>query len=216
MSPPRQRAGGSKPRRAHSAGVCNARLPPAGLPHEQRNSRNSARREEERNSGGERRRRLGGRQHSAEAPAIADLGRHARAAQPAMAKPPAAAQPPRSNLKALHQRTQREADDQKERALKRVQTDKLLRQWHARTGGDVYAMLASCKLFTDLFATDPLGGAAVARGDAAALKKAWHKLATRLHPDRQRGNPTATQVLAEECFKTLTLAYQKEADRLGI
>ena len=56
----------------------------------------------------------------------------------------------------------------------------------------------------------------VPRGDATALKKAWHKLAARLHPDRQRQNPTASQVLAEEVFKKLSLAYQKEAERLGL
>ena len=30
------------------------------------------------------------------------------------------------------------------------------------------------------------------------LKKAWHKLATKLHPDRQRSADISTQVLAEE------------------
>lgn len=136
------------------------------------------------------------------------------AAPMAPAPPPLAKQP--SNVAALRQRAQREADEQQERVRHRLQAERLLVQWQARTQGDVYAMLGSCALFTDLFSNDPLGGKPVPRGDAAALKKAWHKLAARLHPDRQRQNPTASQVLAEEVFKKLSLAYQKEAERLGL
>ena len=69
---------------------------------------------------------------------------------------------------------------------------------------------------TDLFASDPIAGITLAQGDEKALKKAWHKLAAKLHPDRQRGSSTATQVLAEEIFKLLTIAYQKETQRLAL
>jgi DnaJ-class molecular chaperone len=50
--------------------------------------------------------------------------------------------------------------------------------------------------------------------DASSLRKCYHKLASKLHPDRQVGNPTATRVLAEEVFKLLTIAFQKEMDNL--
>ena len=77
-------------------------------------------------------------------------------------------------------------------------------------------MMTSCHLFTDLFATDPLGGMTLQRDDAVGLKKAWHKLASKLHPDRQRDNPMATQVLAEEVYKALSIAYNKESSRLAM
>ena len=109
-----------------------------------------------------------------------------------------------------------EAEEEKERESKKGAAERLLKEWQARTGGDVYAMFNSAKSFTDLFENDPLGGVPVQPGHAAGLKKAWHRLAAKLHPDRQRNNSTAMQVLAEEVFKTLSLAYNKESAKLGI
>jgi hypothetical protein len=120
-----------------------------------------------------------------------------------------------TGVEGLKERTRKEEALQKERASKKAGADRLLRQWTERTNGDVYAMMSSVKQFADLFSTDPLAGATLTRGDAPALKKAWHKLAAKLHPDRQRANSTAIKVLAEEVFKALTIAYQKENQRLG-
>jgi hypothetical protein len=122
---------------------------------------------------------------------------------------------PTSGVQALKERKQREEATRRERENKKVAADRLLAQWAERTQGNVYAMINSAKLFTDLFDSDPLQGTTLQPGNAKALKKAWHRLAARLHPDRQRDNPTATQVLAEEVFKRLSLAYQKENERLG-
>ena len=55
----------------------------------------------------------------------------------------------------------------------------------------------------------------LARGDAPALKKAWHRLAARLHPDKVANLPVGAQVLAEEVFKQLSIAVQKETERLA-
>ena len=91
---------------------------------------------------------------------------------------------------------------------------KLLAEWQARANGDVYRMMRTAHRFAEVLPADPLAGMSLAEGDAKSLKKAYHKLATKLHPDRQTGNSVAVQVLAEEVFKVLTAAYQKEANRL--
>ena len=122
---------------------------------------------------------------------------------------------PTGAVDGLKERRRREAREIKSREVKRAQADQLLARWQERHRGDVYAMMGSAKLFTDIFGSaDPLSGLTLTKGDAVSLKKAWHKLAAKLHPDRQRGNETATQVLAEEVFKALTMAYTKEAERI--
>ena len=96
-------------------------------------------------------------------------------------------QPPTNKgVQGLQERQRREAREQKAREGKKAQAERLLAMWHEKHRGDVYAMMSTIKLFTDLFGTDPLAGQALARGDAHALKKVWHKLAAKLHPDRQR------------------------------
>ena len=47
-----------------------------------------------------------------------------------------------------------------------------------------------------------------------SLKKAYHKLATRLHPDRHQHSALGVQVQAEEIFKLISSKYQQESDRL--
>jgi hypothetical protein len=50
----------------------------------------------------------------------------------------------------------------------------------------------------------------VTRGDLKALKKAYHRAAVKLHPDKVQSLPLASQALAEELFKVLGDAYAKE------
>ena len=49
---------------------------------------------------------------------------------------------------------------------------------------------------------------------AREVKKAYHKLATRLHPDRHQHSALGVQVQAEEIFKLISSKYQQESDRL--
>ena len=122
---------------------------------------------------------------------------------------------PASGVAGLKERKQKEEAEQRERASKKAAADRLLGRWGDKHRGDVYEMMRTIHLFTDIFAEDPMANVALTRGDTTALKKAWHKLAAKLHPDRQRAAPTATQVLAEEVFKQLTIAYNKEVERVA-
>ena len=54
----------------------------------------------------------------------------------------------------------------------------------------------------------------VTRGDTKSLKRAYHRAAAKLHPDKVADLPLNAQALAEELFKALGEAYQKELKRL--
>ena len=47
-------------------------------------------------------------------------------------------------------------------------------------------------------------------GDLKSLRKAYHRAAARLHPDKVHGLPLNAQALAEELFKALGEAFNKE------
>ena len=53
-----------------------------------------------------------------------------------------------------------------------------------------------------------------AERDPKALRKAYHKCAARLHPDKVQGESVQVRALAEELFKTLGEAYAVETKRL--
>ena len=102
------------------------------------------------------------------------------------------------------------------KAKVQVATRRLLEQFEQRTQGDIYLMLQNAHLFTDIFATtDPLGGQKLARGDATALKKTYHKIAAKIHPDRHATSALQVRVQAEEFFKLLAEAYAVEQARLA-
>lgn len=119
-----------------------------------------------------------------------------------------------SSVEGLKERAQAEEKLARERERGQAAAKRILKEWCARTRGDAYSMMRSAHLFTDIFESDPLAGIELVNGNASSLKKCYHKLAAKLHPDRQRGNPTATQVLAEEVFKLITIAYQQESAKL--
>ena len=52
-------------------------------------------------------------------------------------------------------------------------------------------------------------------GDANALKKRYHRLAAKLHPDRQLEASIETRALAEELFKLVTIAFREEVDKIS-
>ena len=94
--------------------------------------------------------------------------------------------------------------ERESKAKVQVAARRLLDQFNERTQGDIYLMLQGAHLFTDLFLTDPLGGGAkLARGDAAALRRTHHKVLARIHPDRHTGSALNVRVQAEELFKTV-------------
>ena len=49
---------------------------------------------------------------------------------------------------------------------------------------------------------------------ASQLRKAYHKCAARLHPDKVQGESVQVRALAEELFKALGEAYAAETGRL--
>ena len=105
--------------------------------------------------------------------------------------------------------------ERERKAKVQVAARKLLDQFSERTQGDIYLMLQDAHLFTDLFISDPLGGAKLARGDAAALRRTHHKVLARIHPDRHTGSALHVRVQAEELFKLLGEAYERERARLA-
>ena len=111
----------------------------------------------------------------------------------------------------------RRAEEAERSAKERSKTAarRLLAQFEQRAQGSIYLMLQNLHLFTDLFAADPLGGERAAHGDAKALKKQYHKLAAKLHPDRHTASAPLVQVQAEELFKMLGDAYAKEQARIA-
>ena len=79
---------------------------------------------------------------------------------------------------------------------------------------DIYSLLESLRGFgPPLFPKDPLGGATLER-NARSLRKAYHKCAARLHPDKVHGESVQVRALAEELFKALGEAYAAETSRL--
>ena len=58
-------------------------------------------------------------------------------------------------------------------------------------------------------------GQRLARGDVGALKKSYHKIAAKVHPDRHATSSLAVRVQAEEVFKLISEAYAKEQARLS-
>ena len=79
---------------------------------------------------------------------------------------------------------------------------------------DIYSLLESLRGFgPPLFPKDPLGDATLER-NARSLRKAYHKCAARLHPDKVQGESVQVRALAEELFKALGEAYAAETGRL--
>lgn len=111
---------------------------------------------------------------------------------------------------------QKEAGDKKEAKLQRAKAEasKRVGAWAETHRHDIYALLQSLRSFgPPLFAKDPLGSSGVER-EAKSLRKAYHKVAARLHPDKVRGESVHVQALAEELFKVLGELFKAELARL--
>ena len=62
----------------------------------------------------------------------------------------------------------------------------MLADWEERSAHNVYAMMRSAHTFHEILPSDPLDGFELVEGDGKSLKKAYHRLAAKLHPDRQQ------------------------------
>ena len=151
------------------------------------------------------------RPYSADAAAAAGGPARWCATAPARPAPPKR----RSSCELLGDRLRAEEQERERKAKVQVAARKLLDQFSERTQGNIYLMLQDAHLFTDLFISDPLGGAKLARGDAAALRRTHHKVLARIHPDRHTGSALHVRVQAEELFKLLGEAYERERARLA-
>lgn len=152
-----------------------------------------------------------------ERPSSADAAAAAGAPARWCATAPPRPAPPkrRSSSELLGDRLRAEEQERERKARVQVAARKLLDQFSERTQGDIYLMLQGAHLFTDLFISDPLSGAKLARGDAAALRRTHHKVLARIHPDRHTGSALNVRVQAEELFKLLGEAYERERARLA-
>ena len=74
--------------------------------------------------------------------------------------------------------------------------------------------LASLPLIGPPIFPEGWGAGTVVPGDAKSLRKAYHKATAKCHPDKTRDLPLIAQALAEELFKAMGEAYQKELARL--
>ncbi len=91
----------------------------------------------------------------------------------------------------------------------------LVTQWR-RGGYDICTMLQGlAQLGAPLCPPELLDGELIRRGDARGIRKAYHRAASTLHPDRVRDQPAEVRAAAEEIFKMLSEAYRlsREADR---
>ena len=113
------------------------------------------------------------------------------------------------------QQTQQEYAAQQEARLQKAKQEaaRRIKIWQEKHR-DIYSLLESLRGFgPPLFPRDPLGGATLER-DARSLRKAYHKCAARLHPDKVHGESLQARALAEELFKALGQAYAVETSRL--
>ena len=85
----------------------------------------------------------------------------------------------------------------------------------AQAHGSIYEQLASLPQIGPPIFPEAWTAGDVPRGDAKKLKRAYHRAAARVHPDKVHDLPVSAQALAEELFKALGEAYQKEVKRIA-
>jgi hypothetical protein len=84
----------------------------------------------------------------------------------------------------------------------------------AQSHASVYEQLSALPAIGPPIFPESWTAGEVTKGDAKLLKRAYHRAAAKLHPDKVADLPVAAQALAEELFKALAEAYQKEVARI--
>jgi curved DNA-binding protein CbpA len=115
-----------------------------------------------------------------------------------------------------HQRIAKEVQEKQRerRQRKREEAATHVGGW-AHAHASIYDQLKSLPQIGPPLFPEAWTAGEVNRGDAKALRKAYHRAAARLHPDKVQALPLNAQALAEELFKALGEAYQKEVKRLN-
>jgi len=119
------------------------------------------------------------------------------------------------STKAMHRKIAAEMKEKRER-----RTQKKKEEAASHVGGwaqahrDIYDQLSSLPAIGPPIFPEGWSPGEVKRGDGKQLKKAYHRAAAKLHPDKVADLPIAAQALAEELFKSVGEAYQKELKRM--
>ncbi len=114
-----------------------------------------------------------------------------------------------------HQRIAAEVREkqQQRRQKKKEEAASHVDGW-AHAHASIYEQLAALPQVGPPIFPEAWTAGAVARGDLKSLKRAYHRAAAKLHPDKVQSLPLASQALAEELFKALGEAYAKELKAL--
>ena len=125
-------------------------------------------------------------------------------------------QPDRSHARSHHRKIAAEMGAKREERTRRKKEEAAqhVGGW-ATAHASIYDQLASlAQLGPPLFPPQSWSLGEVTRGDVKQLRRAYHKAAARLHPDKVRELPDGAKALAEELFKALSDGYHKEVHRI--
>lgn len=125
-------------------------------------------------------------------------------------------QPDRAHARSHHRKIAAEMGARREERTRRKKEEAAqhVGGW-ANAHTSIYEQLASlAQLGPPLFPPQSWSLGEVTRGDLKQLRRAYHKAAARLHPDKVRELPDGAKALAEELFKALSDGYHKEVHRI--
>ena len=120
------------------------------------------------------------------------------------------------NTRVHHRRIAAEVAEkqQQRRQKKKEEADKHVDTW-AQAHASIYAQLASLPEIGPPLFPEAWTAGDVINGDPKTLRRAYHRAAARLHPDKVSSLLVSAQALAEELFKALGDAYNKELKRIN-
>ena len=121
----------------------------------------------------------------------------------------------RINARAHHRKIAQEMSEKREKRKHKKKEEAAVHVggW-ALAHGSIYDQLDSLPEIGPPIFPEAWTAGSVTKGDAKALRRAYHRAAARVHPDKVHDLPVSAQALAEELFKALGEAYQKEVKRI--